>query len=514
MDHPAAQESANDSNYINGVERSYSELRTFWQKLQWMYEQSAKTHSESQFIKLFQTIERLDPKSFELFGGCVLQAVVHGKPLPTTHRFDNRYLQLIHLLAQSDLHRALHFHDRAERLNSEISNSLIRYQRIKTALEQSLRYLQKHEAAGATISRVQPVMQESFTKETIQAKDVRSALSLLGNEQTIQWFMPLDKTYTRSLKRASGRDDTELAESKWINSINEDPVEQFSVWSAPNVRVCIAPTGISWREGDRNRYAYQFSDMYHYFRTSGFTANMPVKKQVQLAYFLPRVGYRNYYHSLVDKLPALLGYKKLGLDCPIIAAFQLENTERYFCKLLGIDPSKIICDTKGEVIASRGIIPIVDGLKAPFFDTCRSHAESENFGNEKIYISRINSEQRPLDNENAVHELVESRGYKIIHMEDHTLPEQIEIAANATTIVAPHGAGLSNMIFARENCAIVELLPDRYMTPLFKKLAMDCNHRYSPILGQLTESKVAADNDMRWTIDIEKLASVLDDIFD
>jgi len=44
------------------------------------------------------------------------------------------------------------------------------------------------------------------------------------------------------------------------------------------------------------------------------------------------------------------------------------------------------------------------------------------------------------------------------------------------------------MVFANAGTAIVELIPDKYMTPLFKQMAIDCNHRYSTLLGSMENS--------------------------
>jgi len=245
---------------------------------------------------------------------------------------------------------------------------------------------------------------------------------------------------------------------------------------------------------------------------SGRAAFSPVTRHVQQAYFLPRIGNNNYYHSLVDKLPALIAYKRMNLSCPIVATYKLDKIERYLCKELGIDPDEIIVDTQGALIADRGFIPKVESLRAPFYEHCRTRPTLSASTKKRIYISRSRSADRPLQNESSIHELLEANSFSIVHMEDHSFEEQISIARNADVIVAPHGAGLTNMIFAESGTSVVELIPDRYMTPLFKQLAIDCSHKYSTLMGEVEENDSDTNTPLAWSIDLSRLEALIDSL--
>lgn len=479
------------------------------QKLQWAYHCTSDIQSEEDFFVFFENLKQLDTSCFVNFGGQILDAINNREIPEFLHEFDDRYLILIQLLAHADLAMAVDFHERAEKLWMKFANSLVRYTRLETALKNTQSCLNNQRTAGAKLHRVSPLMHRGVREKLINSAAINKELKSLDETDAVQWHIPLDKTYHRSFQRFTTADDKSVADVKWINSTKDTSVDMFTVLSVPQARVCRAPTGIAWRQDNRFQFRYVNSDMYHYFRMSGFAAFSPVVRHVELAYFLPRIGNRNYYHSLVDKLPALHGYKLLGLSCPIVSTYELDETERHFCEQVGINPDDIICDTNGELIATRGIIPDVEGLRAPFFDYCRTHTIDKTRYGEKIYITRANSNERPLVNELEVQKLMLTHGFGIVAMENYSLQEQMAIARNAKIMVSPHGAGLSNMVFSQKGTAIVELIPDRYMTPLFKQLAIDCNHRYSCLLGSVDFKSEHIESTLTWRIDLQKLESLL-----
>jgi len=227
---------------------------------------------------------------------------------------------------------------------------------------------------------------------------------------------------------------------------------------------------------------------------------------------LPRYGINNYYHSLVDKLPGLYGYKLLNLDCPILSTYELDDSERHFAELLGINPDNIKVDTRGEISAQMGILPNIGGLRPLFFDFLSEIPKLPSPVGPNVYITRERSNDRIMENESNVHEIVEQHGFDIVAMEDFTLEDQMAIASSASTIMSPHGAGLANMVFAKKDTKIVELIPDRYMTPLFKQLSVDCGHRYSVVLGKVQQKGDKVETELRWDVDLDTLESVLNSL--
>ncbi|WP_160113910.1 glycosyltransferase family 61 protein [Halobellus limi] len=124
-------------------------------------------------------------------------------------------------------------------------------------------------------------------------------------------------------------------------------------------------------------------------------------------------------------------------------------------------------------------------------------------GGKKIYISRQQSARgRSVLNYDELMEELESRGFESYVMESLPIRKQIQVIADAETIVSPHGAGLTNMIFS-EDATIVELFPESYISPYFYFLANVLGFEYEYLISESEE------NDL--IVDIEFLQTVLDD---
>jgi capsular polysaccharide biosynthesis protein len=102
----------------------------------------------------------------------------------------------------------------------------------------------------------------------------------------------------------------------------------------------------------------------------------------------------------------------------------------------------------------------------------------------RIYIDRRGSAIRPLLNENALVAALAGLGFVAIRPEMLSIPDQIRLFRGAEAVVAPHGAGLTNLGFCRPGCAVVELLMDAYTNWCFRHLAALMKLNYDCVLGR------------------------------
>ncbi|MBC5992500.1 glycosyltransferase family 61 protein [Pontibacter cellulosilyticus] len=99
----------------------------------------------------------------------------------------------------------------------------------------------------------------------------------------------------------------------------------------------------------------------------------------------------------------------------------------------------------------------------------------------KIYISRRKTPKRKLANEEEVEQVVHKLGFSIVYSEELSIEEQMIIFSHATCIVAPHGAGLSNMVWARQSINIIEIFTSAYFNDCFGRLAVSLGFKYDYI---------------------------------
>jgi capsular polysaccharide biosynthesis protein len=117
----------------------------------------------------------------------------------------------------------------------------------------------------------------------------------------------------------------------------------------------------------------------------------------------------------------------------------------------------------------------------------------------RLYIDRRAAPNRVLANENEVIAALARFGVVPVALEGRTLESQAALFADAELIVAPHGAGLANIVFAPRDCRVVELLPNAYANWCFRRLAAACGLAYDCVVG-IAEPGEASIHARQWRI--------------
>jgi capsular polysaccharide biosynthesis protein len=89
-----------------------------------------------------------------------------------------------------------------------------------------------------------------------------------------------------------------------------------------------------------------------------------------------------------------------------------------------------------------------------------------------IYVTRgASANNRTIVNEAALLDLLAGRGFEPVDPGALSVTEQIRTFATADLIVAPHGAALTNLVFASPGSAVIELFPTGCLLPDYWRLA-------------------------------------------
>jgi len=130
----------------------------------------------------------------------------------------------------------------------------------------------------------------------------------------------------------------------------------------------------------------------------------------------------------------------------------------------------------------------------------------KNFG-DKIYISREKAEVRKVENEEELVTLLKSNGYRKVFMEDYSFLEQLSIIRNAKNIIALHGQGIANILFAKDNAKLYELVAPNYNKCYENYFSEECDFiQYQNILCKSNQSDAHSAN---ITVDLKKLEKIL-----
>ncbi len=228
------------------------------------------------------------------------------------------------------------------------------------------------------------------------------------------------------------------------------------------------------------------------FRALHFT---PTKKLLgTYSVFRTMVTSSNHYHSLIDQIPRvyllnqsdyrnediqlliskpLTHVEKLILEklLPSNIKIKLVNSDHLYHLERLIFPSKITRSKAGYLPKSY-----IDHLLSKLAPPRKRNKKN------RILISRSKAKKRKVFNEEELLNLLEDYGFKKYFLEDLSLEEQIELFYDAEIVIAPHGAGLTNLMFS-ENVHVLELFAGEKIKPHFYYLCKSLNHNYKYIVN-------------------------------
>lgn len=129
----------------------------------------------------------------------------------------------------------------------------------------------------------------------------------------------------------------------------------------------------------------------------------------------------------------------------------------------------------------------------------------------RLYISRADSANRVLANEAEVIARAGRAGFTPILLSRLSVAEQVRLFAEASHILAPHGAGLTNIGFCQRGTVLCELHMDSYVHWTFRRLAALRGVRYGCLVGTTTGERQDWVHGNTWRLDLAALERVLAD---
>jgi capsular polysaccharide biosynthesis protein len=174
-------------------------------------------------------------------------------------------------------------------------------------------------------------------------------------------------------------------------------------------------------------------------------------------------GHANYYHWLLNWLPRLFLLEICGFfQGKLLVNGTLANFQRDTLEYLTAQDNYETIRMKDVVFVKELLVPVffMNPVHSPFAITelrRRAQSDMNRLLPRKLFISRKNASGRKIVNEKELFGVLKEKGYELVQLEKLTFTEQIKLFSNATHIVAPHGAGLVNMVFSRDLVFVVEI---------------------------------------------------------
>lgn len=203
---------------------------------------------------------------------------------------------------------------------------------------------------------------------------------------------------------------------------------------------------------------------------------------------------RGYFHWITEMLTRLEGvehYRErtgeqptlvLGPDPP---KFQTDSL-----RLLGYDAEDWIEWDGTTTVVNRFVVPSMRrgtnrgskvGLVAHRWlserlrEAAVDRVDTDRFS-PRVYVSRADADRRRVINETDVLEVLSAYGFESYRLADMSVAENVALFSQAEVVVAPHGAGLTNLLFTAD-ASVVELFRPNN-TPTYFVLAQHAGHQH------------------------------------
>ena len=233
-------------------------------------------------------------------------------------------------------------------------------------------------------------------------------------------------------------------------------------------------------------------------------------------------GPNGFFHWISDGLSRLVEIKEDINKYTVILPEYFRNDIFYMYTLSLFDIKNILFISPGtsikikklfiaNFISRSGTYHPQNTAKLRDFIWAKSNIENKTRPlNNRIYISRGKASRRFITNEAEVENLLRKYNFQIVHMEDYSFQEQINIVFNAGILISIHGAALTHIHFMRPDTNVFEFRKKgdgKNNCYYFLADAMKVNYYYQFCEGiELTKNA----NNFNLIVDLKELESNLE----
>ena len=237
----------------------------------------------------------------------------------------------------------------------------------------------------------------------------------------------------------------------------------------------------------------------------------PLRRVEKRVAVLATVWSNVYFHWMLDVLPRVELLNRAGLLKSIDAFVVSQNAlpfQRQSLLKLGLNSDRLIVADRQRCFhleAAELIVPsLPSALDNPMGWACefiqkqfKPRGTSAEAGRRRLYVTRAAAKGRRILNEAGVLEKLLPAGFECVNLESLTLAEQAELFASAGCVVAPHGAGLTNILFCDPGTVVVDIFAPTYVNPCYWVIANELNLTYCYLLGEGPQPPPGVDPDKK-----------------
>lgn len=237
---------------------------------------------------------------------------------------------------------------------------------------------------------------------------------------------------------------------------------------------------------------------------------------------------KNYSHWVVDCLLRIEGLEyyqeKTGRKPALIIEPNPPTWKIESLKLLGYKLDDCVAWKGSKIKVNRLIVPSFRREQAfPVSPSACQWLRQRLLGNlphveskrrsfsPRIYISRAKTTGRKVTNEDAVLKALTPLGFVAYTLENMSFADEVRLFSQAEIVVAPHGSGLVNIIFA-QNLSVIELFGSTGV-PCFLVLAKSLGFQYGCLTADYnSRNNHSFEQNNNIMVDIPKLQVLVEEM--
>jgi len=239
------------------------------------------------------------------------------------------------------------------------------------------------------------------------------------------------------------------------------------------------------------------------------------------------VGHSGYFHWLMDSLTRIEGceyyYEQTGRKPILLINSNPSIWKIESLRLLGYEPGDYIQWNSSRIKFKKLVVPSFrreQDLISPAACCWLRERTVSNLPilmNEevkfspRIYISRSKISARQVINEDELLEALTPFGFVSYTLENMSYTDEVRLFSQAEIVVAPHGAGLTNIIFAKNDLIVIDLFGS-YGSPCFFFLANALGFHYGYLASDksFTMERIKSYDGIR--VDVPKLRDLVEEM--
>ena len=220
--------------------------------------------------------------------------------------------------------------------------------------------------------------------------------------------------------------------------------------------------------------------------------------------------HHNYSHWLTAHPPKFLLLQRRGELGDVLLPARRPSVIDESLRLFGMEPERFPTFDPSRLLQVEELTILETDRFRPELlrsvrDACPFPGPDEP--HRRVFISRARASLRRLVNEDGIWPILEAAGFERVLMEEFSFEAQVALMRETAVLVAPHGAGLTNMIFCPPGTHVVELADLGFPNPNFYALASAMGLSYWLIPAEAVGDVHPLEKDLR--VEAERVENVV-----